>query len=246
MPLFLERLCVLSRRVSEKLKNNSRKLLATVPIALLIVAPSPNMTPGRALSTPAVSLASSDQPEIILAINNPLVVISPKKVSIITPGESVRDREVRIVAEAAAQAAKAKKTAIASQVAVVVSTVPDPTDFKALYNAAGSAFGVSPEILEAIHQLETGKSGSTKRANISGASGPFQFMLATFRAHAVDGNGDGIKSVYNVTDAAFTAARYLHDCGYSTDIRKAIWSYNPSTSYCNRVLAIARSLGFQG
>lgn len=250
--LSFERLSFLSRRVYENLKTYSKKLFAILPIALLVTTPG-----GIQLSY--VSPVSVIEPRpatyevevrVVLSTDSPRVVITPAKISKIVPGESVHDRDARLVAEEAVQAAAAKaavaKKATTAQKTAVASTVPDPADFKALYRAAGGAFGVAPEIIEAIHQVETGKSGSTARSNPSGATGPMQFLVSTFRNHSVDGNGDGVKDVHNVSDAVFSAAKYLRDCGYQTDVKKALWGYNPSTSYCNRVLAIARSIGFQG
>lgn len=234
MPLFLERLCVYTRRVGEELSKN-KKIYATLPIAFLMLNTSP------ALADDSTNSASKLQ----LRTDTPRVVLVASSTPQIIPGESVAVKEARLKAEAeAAEKAKAEAAKKLASQTVVVSTASDPANFDDLYQAAGAAYGVDPLLLKAIHIIETGASGSTTRSNTSGATGPMQFLPSTFRAHAVDGNGDGIKSVYNVSDAVYTAAKYLVDCGYP-DLKKALWGYNPSTSYYNKVVSIARSLGMQ-
>ncbi len=75
------------------------------------------------------------------------------------------------------------------------------------------------------------------------AVGPMQFIPATWRSVASDGNGDGVADVQNVFDAAFGAARYLcqslpvgriADRG---DLARAVGRYNHSSTYVAKVLA---------
>lgn len=75
------------------------------------------------------------------------------------------------------------------------------------------------------------------------AVGHMQFMLATFRAYGVDGNGDGRRSPWQLEDAVYSAANYLSSSGYQKNVRKAIWHYNHSESYINEVLGIAAGIG---
>ena len=162
--------------------------------------------------------------------------------SLIVPGESAIQKDDRLKAEALAKAqaeaeAAKKREALAREYRVY----NDPTDFDSLYREAGAAFGVDPKVLKAIHMVETGGSGSTNRKSYAGATGPMQFLPSTFRRHAVDGNSDGIKDITNVSDAVYTAAQYLRACGYP-DVKKALWGYNPSTSYCKKVLNIANGI----
>ncbi|HLC44000.1 MAG TPA: lytic transglycosylase domain-containing protein [Patescibacteria group bacterium] len=245
MTLLIESFSVLSRRVYENLKINHKKLFASLPIALLLVTPSPLKSEYVVSNTP---VSGNEQAVVELRTDHPLAVLPVNKVSAIVPGESVNGRELRLQAEAVAQAVAqklaAKKVTITQQ-STSVSTVADPANFDDLYRSAGSAFGVDPMLIKAIHIVETGASGSTSRSNPSGATGPMQFLPSTFRNHSVDGNTDGVKDIHNVSDAVFSAAKYLRACGYP-DLKKALWGYNPSTSYYTKVLKLARSLGFQG
>jgi soluble lytic murein transglycosylase-like protein len=207
-----------------------------LPVSLIPVADKSN----------AVT-SDSSKTNLKLALNESRVLASDSQSPSILPGDSATDKAAE---EAAAQAqAQAQAAALAAEKArkiAVQRTVVynDPSDFNAIYVAAGNAYGVSPSILKAIHIVETGGSGSSTVTNHggSGATGPMQFMPSTFRAHAVDGDGDGHADINNVTDAIFTAAKYLKDCGYP-NVQKALWGYNPSTSYYNRVLGIANSFG---
>ena len=74
------------------------------------------------------------------------------------------------------------------------------------------------------------------------AVGPMQFIPSTWAAYRADGNGDGRDDPFNIYDAAAAAASYL--CRAGGDLRtaagqqRAVWSYNPSTSYLAEVLAL--------
>jgi membrane-bound lytic murein transglycosylase B len=69
-----------------------------------------------------------------------------------------------------------------------------------------------------------------------------QFIPSTFRAYAVDGDGDGAKNINNVYDAIFTAANYLATNKQEKDMTFALFRYNHGTSYVNKVKGMAASL----
>ncbi len=89
-----------------------------------------------------------------------------------------------------------------------------------LYQQAGMRHGLSPALLNALHAVESSVASDGCLANLegSGATGPFQFMPATFRAYGVDGNEDGRADPCNVVDALFSAARYLEVLGADGDL----------------------------
>jgi len=139
---------------------------------------------------------------------------------------------------------KAEEEAKKRQKALVASyKVEGSLNFADLYQKAGQAFGINPKVLQAVHIVETGGSGSTTRSSYAGATGPMQFMPATFRAYGVDGNGDGVADIHNVEDAIFSAANYLAKNRGGSDIRGSLWHYNHSYAYVDKVLSIAQSLG---
>lgn len=77
------------------------------------------------------------------------------------------------------------------------------------------------------------------------AVGPMQFIPATWRRWASDGNGDGIADVNNLYDAALATGRYLCSSGTNLadpgQLRAAIYRYNASDTYVNTVILWAEA-----
>src|SRR4051812_15362662 len=75
------------------------------------------------------------------------------------------------------------------------------------------------------------------------AVGPMQFIPSTWRAYAVDGDGNGTTDPTNINDAALGAAHYLcvagGDLRTSAGQRRAVLAYNHSDSYVAQVLGLA-------
>lgn len=77
--------------------------------------------------------------------------------------------------------------------------------------------------------------------NYDRAVGPMQFLPATWKKYAEDGNGDGVADPQNLYDAVLTTGNYLCDGGL--DMRdigqatKGILRYNNSMAYVANVLA---------
>lgn len=182
------------------------------------------------------------QSNIVLDTKTASALSYGKSVTEIKPGESKVEREAREAREAAQKVAILKRTTVVREKRVYA----DPSNFGEIYVRAQNATGVDARILQAIHQVETGCSGSSSITNHtgSGATGPMQFMPSTWRRHGIDGNGDGYADINNVEDAIFSAATYLKACGYP-NVKKALWGYNPSSSYYYKVMGIAGSLGYQ-
>lgn len=191
---------------------------------------------------------------VVFSKNSQIVDISAKTPAIV-PGESTDQIAVRVAAEEAAKAAQAAEAAKAALVAAkATKTVKktssskvyiDPSSFDGIYQSAGAAYGIDWRILKAVHYVETGASGSTSKRNPSGATGPMQFIPSTWRHYGVDGNGDGVRDITNVEDAIYAAANYLAASGGGVNgYKTALWSYNPSSSYFNKVIKVARSIGF--
>jgi membrane-bound lytic murein transglycosylase B len=117
-------------------------------------------------------------------------------------------------------------------------------EFAALYLRVQAATGTPWQLLAAVHQVETGQSGDTARTSYAGAQGPMQFMPATFRAYAKDGDGNGTATITDLEDAMMTAGRYLAAGGADKgSYNTALYNYNHSYVYVNKVLGIAHTLG---
>ncbi len=73
------------------------------------------------------------------------------------------------------------------------------------------------------------------------AVGPMQFIPSTWRSYGIDASRDGVADPHNAIDATWSAARYL--CALGADdpsrVTDAIWSYNHSWEYVDRVMAQA-------
>ena len=96
-------------------------------------------------------------------------------------------------------------------------------------------------MLAAVNFVESAF-GRVRSASESGALGPMQFMPATWKHYGVDGDGDGKKDIWSPYDAVPGAANYLcaNKAGQGGErLRKAIWFYNHSWDYVNKVMSIA-------
>jgi murein DD-endopeptidase MepM/ murein hydrolase activator NlpD len=111
-----------------------------------------------------------------------------------------------------------------------------------IYQAAGIEYQVPWEVLAAINEIETDY-GRNLSVSSAGAVGWMQFLPSTWKQWAVDANGNGIADPYNPVDAIFTAARYLHAAGASTNLAQAIFAYNHANWYVQSVLLRAKLIG---
>ncbi|HUD11556.1 MAG TPA: lytic murein transglycosylase [Candidatus Saccharimonadia bacterium] len=113
-----------------------------------------------------------------------------------------------------------------------------------LYLAVEEKTGTPWQILAAVHEVESGQSGNTSRTSYAGAIGPMQFMPNTFYHYANSSDGDGSRDITNVTDAMYTAGRYLAAGGAGGGLySQALYHYNHSYTYVDKVLGIADTLG---
>ena len=123
-----------------------------------------------------------------------------------------------------------------------------PAELLMVYRAAArTCAGLDWTILAAIHKVETGFALGNV-ASSAGAQGPMQFMPATFATYGVDGNGDGKATIEEPVDAIFSAASLLcaNGAGDPGRLETALWNYNHSDAYVERVLEIAASYSTWG
>ena len=117
-----------------------------------------------------------------------------------------------------------------------------PGTYLELYRQAATRCpGLSWTVLAAIGQVESSH-GRNNGPSSAGAQGPMQFMPATWKTYGVDGDGDGVRDIWSPYDAVPGAANYLCANGAGKGgekLRKAVWFYNHSWSYVDKVLGIA-------
>jgi membrane-bound lytic murein transglycosylase B len=63
----------------------------------------------------------------------------------------------------------------------------------------------------------------------------------TWGTYGVDGDGDGVRDVYDPADAIPSAANLLAANGAAADLPRAIYTYNHSQTYVDAVLELAAS-----
>lgn len=147
---------------------------------------------------------------------------------------------------------------------VAIADIPE--NYLVLYGQAALRYGIDWSVLAAIGKLECDH-GRARAAgcnppgtvNSAGATGPMQFLGSTWRAgtppmtvpsvgpptstasdgYATDGNSDGFANVWDPADAIAGAARLLRANGAPADYARAVFAYNPDTSYVAAVLARA-------
>jgi hypothetical protein len=129
-----------------------------------------------------------------------------------------------------------------------------PPEYLAAYEAAAERFDLGPmgwSILAGIGKVESDHGRSSAPGVASGqntngcCAGPMQIHngfgagTGTWGAYAVDGDGDGRLDIYDIDDAACTAAHYLRASGAPSDWRKALFAYNHDNAYVAQVLDLA-------
>ncbi len=111
------------------------------------------------------------------------------------------------------------------QESVITGAMPVtvPEVYRQIFVKAAASRSVDAMLLTTVFWVENGRKfkdppppyghGNPWPVSGPGASGPFQFMPGTWVAHAQDGNGDGVKDVNDLTDAAYAAADLLAHIG---------------------------------
>ena len=126
-----------------------------------------------------------------------------------------------------------------------------PSEYLTLYRQAGARYGLDWTRLAAVGAVESvhGRArgaGVTSGANHRGASGPAQFLAATWDRFGVDGDGDGVRDPHDPADAIVAMASYLRASGAPEDWRGALRTYNHSEAYASAVERLAAELPARG
>ncbi len=208
-----------------------RKYVLSALTALVVLSPSA-FTPKTALASATQSPASS----IVLSLN------TTSTQAIVGRSSAVGDFNTEV-------ASPAKATYAAGRLKAAQDTLARAglkTEFAAEYLAAQDRTGTPWQLIASVHMIETGQSGTTTVASYAGAQGPMQFLPSTYRAYALDGNGDGRSNIYDASDAILTGANYLRAGGAARgDYHSAVFNYNHAEWYVTKVMSVAHRLGLK-
>lgn len=123
------------------------------------------------------------------------------------------------------------------------SPEPDFAAKRALAQDVAAGYEIDWRLLEAVWQVESGKSWHTRVTSSAGAQGPMQFMPGTWRRYGIDGDGDGAVDANNTYDALRGGARYLAANGAASgDIDRALFAYNHADWYVAKVKKIMNGI----
>ena len=161
-------------------------------------------------------------------------------------GGGAGDHAGRGVAAASSSSATGAGAAGATFVDPLAGRLGIPAEYLTLYRQAGARYGLDWTRLAAVGAVESvhGQAlaaGVTSGANHRGASGPAQFLAATWDRFGVDGDGDGVRDPYDPDDAIVSMASYLRASGAPQDWRGALRTYNHSDVYATAVERLAAS-----
>lgn len=182
---------------------------------------------------PALAQDNKETEKVELVVR-PILQIERKtpKIEIIL-GESEFDKRERASRESGNRTLVARE-----RVESTPSVSYDLEGLRSLYKEAASKFGIDWRLIEAVHQVETGKSTGTCKSSYAGATGPMQFMPGTFRGYKNEGD-----DICGLRDSIFAAANLLASGGASSgDIDSALFNYNHSYSYVEKVKSVMNSI----
>lgn len=191
--------------------------------------------------TPALEIEREKVVDITFDNKNPKAIVFVEKNLEIKLTESNFDREQRLAKESIKTT---KRDVIAREKSQFKADL-SLEQKRALVKAAAARYGIPWQVLEAVWQVESGKSWDTSRCSYAGAVGPMQFLPSTFRKYGLDANGDGRVDIGSAHDSVYAAANLLASSGASSgQVERALFAYNHSYSYVQKVLRIAREIGY--
>lgn len=125
-----------------------------------------------------------------------------------------------------------------SRESIARTSGPSINEKRGLVKDIASRNGIDWKILEAVWEVESGKSWDRSVTSYAGAQGPMQFLPSTFRHYAPPG-----ANINSARDSLEAGAKLLALAGGANgDIDQALFSYNHSGAYVSKVKRVASSI----
>jgi membrane-bound lytic murein transglycosylase B len=203
-----------------------------LPIILVLAAEALNP-----LHASSQDLSVTERQKIVVKPSIKLELAKPKVEMVL--GESEAQKLAKAAVSKTSKRELIARERPEAETEVTASAVEYNLDqLRELYRAAASKFGIDWKLIEAVHQVETGKSTGGCTKSSAGATGPMQFLPSTFRHYANEGN-----DICALKDSVYAGASLLANGGADVgDIDSALYNYNHSMSYVNLVKSIMNSI----
>src|SRR3990167_674956 len=108
---------------------------------------------------------------------------------------------------------------------------PSNDEKRSIVKDIASRNSIDWKVLEAVWEVESGKSWDRSVVSSAGAQGPMQFLPSTFRHYAVSG-----ASITSARDSLEAGAKLLASAGAASgNVDQALFSYNHSSAYVSKV-----------
>lgn len=217
---------------------NRMKMLSLVALVTATNVSGLMVSPQRFESVQTAHNAFIDE-HIKLAVDRPIPVVgfSAQKIDIKVE-ESVSEKNAREQREQQLQSQSIAPRTVLARETPERSSGPSQEEKRTLVKQIAQAHGIDWKILEAVWEVESGKSWDRSVTSYAGAQGPMQFLPSTFRHYAPDG-----ASITSAHDSLNAGASLLSAAGASTgDVDSALFSYNHSTAYVAKVKRVADSI----
>lgn len=229
--------------ISQKLKFVTQQLNRMKMLSLVALVTATNVSglmvsPHHFESVRAANDVYIDD-HIKLAVDKqvPVVGYSETKVEIKVT-ESVSEKNTREQREAERQSQSGSQRTVLARETPERSSGPSQEEKRTLVKQIAAAHGIDWKILEAVWEVESGKSWDRSVTSYAGAQGPMQFLPSTFRHYASEG-----ASITSAHDSLNAGASLLSAAGASTgDVDSALFAYNHSSAYVAKVKRVADSI----
>lgn len=177
---------------------------------------------------------------ILVDYNSPNpAIITSKRIDIVV-GESRFEEQVKADnrQKELDLARLAQSREVYSRESVARTSGPSINEKRGLVKDIASRNGIDWKILEAVWEVESGKSWDRSVTSYAGAQGPMQFLPSTFRHYAAPG-----ADINSARDSLEAGAKLLALAGAANgNIDQALFSYNHSGAYVSKVKRVASSI----